>query len=103
MQLKLAYNALNSYILNTERKLNSGVLMKLGSVTLKGQLTIPQKLLKKYGIKPGTKIICHDEVDGIKIIPAVTKEEVDLNIGFMKTKKNLMKELIDEKKREKAF
>ena len=103
MQLKLAYNALNSYILNTERKLNSGVLMKLGSVTLKGQLTIPQKLLKKFGIKPGTKIICHDEVDGIKIIPAVTKEEVKLNIGFMKTKKNLMKELIDEKKREKAF
>ena len=103
MQLKLAYNALNSYILNTERKLNSGVLMKLGSVTLKGQLTIPQKLLKKFGIKPGTKIICHDEVDGIKILPAVTIEEVDLNIGFIKTKRNLLKTLKKEKEIESKF
>ena len=103
MQLKLAYNALNSYILNTERKLNSGVLMKLGSVTLKGQLTIPQKLLKKYGIKPGTKIICRDEGNGIKIISAVTTEEVDLNIGFMKTKGNLKKELMTEKKIERKL
>ena len=74
--------------------------MEIGYVTSKGKLAIPQKLIRKYRIKPGTKLICRDEGSGIKIIPAVTKEEVYSNIGFMKTEKNLLKALMDEKKKE---
>ena len=73
--------------------------MKLGKASLNGKLTVPPELLKKYGIKPGTKIICCDERDGIKIIPAVYKDEVDLNIGFMKTKRNLLRTLMEEKRK----
>jgi bifunctional DNA-binding transcriptional regulator/antitoxin component of YhaV-PrlF toxin-antitoxin module len=80
-----------------------GVIMEIGKVSLKGKLTIPQKLLKKYGIKPGTKLICRDESNGIKIISAVTYEEVYSNIGFVKTKRNLIKSLIEEKKRERRL
>ncbi len=77
--------------------------MEIGYVTSKGKLTIPQKLLKKHGIKPGTKIIYHDEGNGIKIISAVTTEEVYSNIGFMKTKRNLLKSLMKEKKIERIL
>ena len=39
-------------------------------------VTIPVALRKKYGLKPGTKIIFHKENDGIEIIRAVTEEEI---------------------------
>ena len=72
--------------------------MEIGRVTSKGQLVIALKLLKKHGINLGTKIICHDEVGGIKIIPAVTTEEVYSNIGFMKTNGKMLKAFLKEKK-----
>ena len=61
--------------------------MEIGYVTSKGKLTIPARLLKKYGIKPGTKVICHEEGNGIKIIPAVTSEEVDSEYWFYENRK----------------
>ena len=77
--------------------------MEIGYVTSKGKLTIPARLLKKYGIKPGTKVICHEEGNGIKIIPAVTSEEVDLNIGFMKTRRTMLTFLKEKKNNRKEL
>ena len=74
--------------------------MELGYLTSKEKLTIPARLLKKYGIKPGTKVICHEEGNGIKIIPAVTSDEIYSNIGFMKTKKNLLRTLMEERRKD---
>ena len=77
--------------------------MELGYVTSKGKLAIPARLLKRYGIKPGTKIFYREEGNGIKIFPAVTTEEVNSNIGFMKTRGNLLKVLIEEKEKEQKL
>ena len=77
--------------------------MEIGYVTSKGKLTIPARLLKKYGIKPGTKVICHEEGNGIKILPAVTSEEVDFNIGFMKTRRTMLTFLKEKKNNRKEL
>jgi len=76
--------------------------MEVGFVTSKGQIVIPSKLRRRYGIKPGTRINFHEETDGIKIIP-VTAELIESNIGFLKTNGKLLKALIEEKKKEKEL
>lgn len=38
-------------------------------VTTKGQIVIPAKLRKKYGIKSGTRIIVNDTGDAIELKP----------------------------------
>ena len=68
--------------------------MEIGYVTSKGQLVIPSKMRRKFGIKAGT--------DGIKIIP-VTSELIKSNIGFLKGKGDLMKALMEEKKKEREL
>ena len=76
--------------------------METGYVTSKGQLVIPSKLRRKFGIKPGTRVIFFEEEDGIKIIP-VTAEIIDANKGFLGTKGKLLKALLEEKKKEREL
>ncbi|GIK59560.1 MAG: AbrB/MazE/SpoVT family DNA-binding domain-containing protein [Ignavibacteriota bacterium] len=74
--------------------------METGYVTTKGQLVIPSKMRRKYGIKPGTRINFFEEKDGIKIIP-ITPEIIDANKGFLGTGGKLLKALMEEKKKER--
>jgi AbrB family looped-hinge helix DNA binding protein len=77
--------------------------METGYVTSKGQLVIPSKLRRRFGIKPGTRINFFEEEDGIKIIP-VTSETIKANIGFLgKDGPSLLKALMEEKKREREL
>lgn len=77
--------------------------METGYVTSKGQLVIPSKLRRRFGIKPGTRINFFEEDDGIKIVP-VTSETIKANIGFLgKDGPSLLKALMDEKKREREI
>ncbi len=76
--------------------------MEVGYVTSKGQLVIPSKMRRRYGIKPGTRVNFFEEDDGIKIIP-VTSEIIEANKGFMKTGGKLLKALMDEKKKEREL
>ena len=77
--------------------------METGYVTSKGQLVIPSKLRRRFGIKPGTRVNFFEESDGIKIIP-VTAEVIRENIGFLgKDGPSLLKALMEEKKREREL
>ena len=38
-------------------------------VTKKGQVVVPVSLRRKYGIEPGTKVVCIDSGSVIKLIP----------------------------------
>ena len=71
-------------------------------VTTKGQVVIPSKLRKKYGIKNGTKIHFYEAGDEIRIVP-ITHDMIKSNAGFMGTKGKLLKALMDEKKREREL
>ncbi len=73
--------------------------MEVSVVTTKGQVVIPARLRRKYGIKIGTKIR-FEEKDGEIIMLPLTEEIVDKNIGFLGTKGKLLKKLMAEKKAE---
>ena len=76
--------------------------METGYINSKGQLVIPVKLRRKFGIKAGTRVTFIEEKDGIKIIP-VTPEVIDANNGFLGTDGILIKALMEEKKREREL
>ena len=71
-------------------------------VTSKGQVVIPSKLRRKYGIKNGTRVHFYEVNGEIRIVP-VTPELIDKNIGLLKTKVKLMRALQEEKKREREL
>jgi AbrB family looped-hinge helix DNA binding protein len=77
--------------------------METGFVTSKGELVIPSKLRRKFGIKAGTKVIFFEDEDGIKIIPFTT-ETIKANIGFLGNNgPNLLTALMEEKKKEREL
>lgn len=76
--------------------------MEVGYVTTKGQLVIPSRLRKMFGIKDGTRVNFYPDHEGIKIVP-ITVETIENNIGFMKTEGKMLKALLDEKTREREL
>lgn len=76
--------------------------MEVSVVTTKGQVVIPAKLRRKYGIKIGTKIQFADENGEIIMLP-LTEDTIDKNIGFLGTKGKLLKKLLEEKKSEREL
>ncbi len=76
--------------------------METSIVTSKGQVVIPSKLRHKYGIKNGTRVHFYEVNGEIRIVP-VTPELIDKNIGLLGTKGNLMRALLEDKKREREL
>jgi AbrB family looped-hinge helix DNA binding protein len=70
-------------------------------ITSKGQITIPVKLRRKYGITAGTRIIIIDDGDSIVLKPVANQSLKTLQ-GSLKGK-GLLKALMAEKKREREF
>lgn len=84
--------------------------MKLVKAATNVRITLPAELRKKYKLTPGRKVKLEADDIGIKIIPLVTMEEVEENIGFLRTtsqrpgkKGKLLKVLMEEKRLEKKF
>ena len=71
-------------------------------VTSKGQVVIPSKLRRKYGIKNGTRIHFYEVNGEMRIVP-VTPELIDKNIGLLGKKGKLMRALLEDKKREREL
>ena len=76
--------------------------METSVVTSKGQVVIPSKLRRKYGIKNGTRIHFYEVNGEMRIVP-VTPELIDKNIGLLGTRGKLMRALMEEKKREREL
>ena len=71
--------------------------METTTVTTNGRVTIPQKLRKKYKIKPGTRIYFTEEKGEIKM-EANTPDLIRNNWGLLGTKGRMLKALIGERK-----
>lgn len=69
-------------------------------VTSKGQLAIPVRLRRKYGIKSGTKIRFVERETEILFQP-VTPEYIRSVCGLLKSDTSATKELLEERRREK--
>lgn len=76
--------------------------METSIVASKGQVVIPSKLRRKYGIRNGTRVHFFEVNGEIRLVP-VTPELIDKNIGLLGTKGKLMRALLEEKKREREL
>ena len=76
--------------------------MKKSVVTVKGQVVIPSRIRKKYGIKKGTTVHFYDNEGEIKLVP-LTPDLIDQNAGILNTKGKLLKALIKEKRKERKL
>ena len=74
--------------------------MDKSSVTIKGQIVIPSKLRRKFGIKKGTQVFLFERGDEIVIKP-ITDEYIRSMAGVMGTKGKLLRALKEEKAKER--
>lgn len=73
-------------------------------VTSKGQVVVPARLRRKFGIKPGTRLNFSEE-EGRIVVQPVTKEFMDSFCGIFKLQpgeKSAVKELLEDRARERA-
>lgn len=71
-------------------------------VTSKGQIVIPSKLRRKFGIKKGTQV-CLYERDGEIVVRALTDEYLRGLAGITGTNGKLLKALRNEKVKEREL
>jgi AbrB family looped-hinge helix DNA binding protein len=73
-------------------------------VTSKGQVVVPARLRRKFGIKAGTRLN-FTEANGSIVIQPVTREFIDSFCGIFKAKpgeKSAVQELLDDRAKEQA-
>lgn len=75
--------------------------METARVTSKGQLVVPARLRRKYGIKPGTQIRFIERENEI-IFQPVTREYIRSVCGMLKSATSVTQELLKERARDKA-
>lgn len=76
--------------------------MEVAVVTSKGQIVIPAKIRKKYGIKNGSRIALIEKDEKI-IMQPLDKEYFNNLAGILDEKGKMLKSLIDDKKKEKEL
>ena len=77
--------------------------MDAAYVTSKGQLVVPSRIRRRFGIKPGTRINFVEEGDRI-IFQPVTPEYIDSFCGIFKQKpgeKSVVQEHLEERRAER--
>jgi AbrB family looped-hinge helix DNA binding protein len=71
-------------------------------VTVKGQVVIPSKLRRRFGIKKGTQVYMYEQDNAIVIKP-ITDEYIQSMAGTTGTKGKLLKALMQEKAKEREL
>jgi len=74
--------------------------METAYITSKGQLVVPARIRRRYGIKPGTKI-CFIEHDNEILFQPVTKEYIRSVHGMLKSETSVTQELLKERAKNK--
>jgi AbrB family looped-hinge helix DNA binding protein len=74
--------------------------MNKSHVTSKGQIVIPSKLRRKFGIKKGTRVYLYERGGEIVIKP-ITDDYIRSLAGITGTKGKLIKALMEEKAEER--
>jgi AbrB family looped-hinge helix DNA binding protein len=71
-------------------------------VTVKGQVVIPSKLRRRFGIKKGTQVYFYER-DGEMVIRPVTDQYLRSLAGITGTKGKLLKALMEEEAKEQEL
>jgi AbrB family looped-hinge helix DNA binding protein len=76
--------------------------METSVVTVKGQVVVPAKIRRKFGIKKGTKI-AFIEQNGKLLIQPLDKNYFETMAGILGTNGDMLKALMEDKKREREL
>lgn len=71
-------------------------------VTVKGQVVIPSRLRRRFGIKKGTQVYLYER-EGEIILKPITDEYIRTMAGMTGTKGRLLKTLMEEKAKEREL
>jgi AbrB family looped-hinge helix DNA binding protein len=71
-------------------------------VTTKGQLVIPARLRRRFGIKKGT-VVTFTEDDGRLIVQPVTREFIRSLRGSLEGEPSALQVLLEDRKRERQL
>jgi AbrB family looped-hinge helix DNA binding protein len=76
--------------------------METSVVTIKGQIVVPSKIRAKFGIKKGTKV-AFIEQNGKLIIQPLDQNYFESLAGVLGTEGDMLKSLMDDKKKEREL
>jgi AbrB family looped-hinge helix DNA binding protein len=76
--------------------------METSIVTVKGQIVIPAKIRKKFGIKKGTKIAFIEQNNKL-IIQPLDKSYFESLAGMLGSEGDMLKSLMEDKKQEREL
>jgi AbrB family looped-hinge helix DNA binding protein len=76
--------------------------METSIVTVKGQIVVPAKIRRKFGIKKGTKV-AFIEKEGKLIIQPLDKNYFESLAGILGTEGKMLKSLLGDKKKEREL
>lgn len=76
--------------------------METTVVTVKGQIVIPSRIRRRYGIKEGTRV-CLIERNGEIILKPITTEYFNKMAGILGKEAKLLEALRKEKEREREL
>ena len=68
--------------------------MEYSTVTTKGQVTIPARVRKALGLKPGAKVTFQIEGQTVKLVPVL--DDVTAAFGLLKSDKSVTSEDIEQ-------
>lgn len=71
-------------------------------VTVKGQVVIPSRLRRRFGIKKGTQVYLYER-EGEIVLKPITDEYIRAMAGMTGTKGKLLKALMEEKAKEREL
>jgi len=78
------------------------IIMETSIVTVKGQIVVPAKIRKKFGIKKGTKIAFIEQNNKL-IIQPLDKSYFETLAGMLGTEGDMLKSLMEDKKQEREL
>jgi AbrB family looped-hinge helix DNA binding protein len=76
--------------------------METSVVTIKGQIVVPVKIRRKFGIKKGTKIAFIEQNGKLHIQP-LDKNYFESIAGILGTDGDMLKGLMEDKKKEREL
>jgi AbrB family looped-hinge helix DNA binding protein len=76
--------------------------METSVVTVKGQVVIPAKIRRKFGIKNGTKVAFIEE-GGKVLIQPLDKNYFENLAGMLNEKGKMLQSLMDDKRKEREL
>lgn len=76
--------------------------MESSVVTVKGQIVVPARIRRKFGIKKGTKV-AFVEQQGKLMLEPLNKDYFANLAGTLGTKGKMLKSLMEDKKREREL